>query len=148
MDVESPFFGTGRPAVAAPAGRWVPWSQPQPHSTFDDDRRDSTAASSSSSGGGGGDGYGPTASIFAKGLDGKTITIPIRHRSVGATTVADVQEELARRTRIPASQQRLIYAGRQLEHAALLSDYGVVRPLNSLRRHVHPQASDGRAQRM
>eukprot|EP01052_Picozoa_sp_SAG31_P027646 SAG31_NODE_2602_length_5401_cov_26.913052_1_plen_381_part_00 len=67
--------------------------------------------------------------IFAKTLDGTTITIPIEGQSVvGMMTVAAVQREVERRTSVPCDQQRLIYGGRQLDArggSAFLSDYAI-----------------------
>ena len=47
-------------------------------------------------------------------------------RDDGATVVAAVKAQLARRTGIPEREQLLVYAGRQLhDDTALLSEYAV-----------------------
>ena len=59
--------------------------------------------------------------VFVKTLTGQTLTLEV------ATTdlVHTVKEQVARRTRVPPCQQRLSYAGRQLEDLRALSDYNV-----------------------
>jgi hypothetical protein len=66
-------------------------------------------------------GNGENFSIFVKSIDGKTRTIQVQTNS----TIAEIKQQMQQKEGLSPDDQRLIFAGKNLDDTKTLMDYNI-----------------------
>lgn len=81
--------------------------------------------------------------IFAKTITGNTVILEVE----GGSTIAEIKKKIENVTKIASAEQRLLYAGKQLDDKKTVKEFGIVEDstihvvLNLTKRQMNPNGN-------